>query len=215
MQLGLCHAHLSYVQRQCMEELAHHLPVYLSSVLLFRDLLCFLQKRGRSLCFASRALWGCNRRVQSVRNPSCCALPKLPALERTDILWLSKFHKAEWEDAVLSIPILHIQIFPLVSFLSRRRNFCSRIGNRELSRGREGNNLSRSFCNACLIPTVKFPSALKLWALSWVMKHGVYHIFLHWSFLFLWVLQTLILLFISQLKQTQFFSCQFRAEAQP
>lgn len=73
----------------------------------------------------------------SVQNPSCCALPKLLTLGRTGVLWLSRFHNAEWEDAVLSIPILHIQIFPSGSLLSRRRKFCSRIGNRELSTGGE------------------------------------------------------------------------------
>lgn len=113
--------------------------------------------------------------VQRVQNLSCGALPKLPALGRTGILWLSKFHNAEWEDAVLSIPILHIQIFPLVSFLSRRRKFCSRVGKRELSRGERGKQLVTKFLQCLsekqssveLFPTIKFPSALKLWALSW------------------------------------------------
>lgn len=61
-QLGLCHAHLSYAQKQHTEQLAHHLPVYLFSVLLCCDLLCFLQQGDGSLGFASRASWGCNRR---------------------------------------------------------------------------------------------------------------------------------------------------------
>lgn len=46
MQLGLCHTHLSYAQRQ---QLAHHLPVYLFSVLLCCALLCFSQQ-GVVLC---------------------------------------------------------------------------------------------------------------------------------------------------------------------
>lgn len=46
-------------------------------------------------------------------------------------------------------------------------------------------------------------------------KYGVHNIFFHWSFLFLRVLHTIIVFLIFQLKQVQFFSCQFRAEAQP
>lgn len=81
-----------------------------------------------------------------------------------------RFHNAEQEDAVLSIPILHIQMFPLVSFLSGRRKICSRIGNRELSRGKERETtchkdfamLAQRESSVKLFPTIKFSSVLKL-----------------------------------------------------
>lgn len=80
-----------------------------------------------------------------------------------------QFHNAEQEDAVLSIPILHIQMFPLKFFLTRRRKFCSRIGNGELS-GERRKQLVTKFLQCLsvkqssvkLLPTIKFPSVLGL-----------------------------------------------------
>lgn len=65
-------------------------------------------------------------------------------------------------------------MFPLKFFLTRRRKFCSRIENGELS-GERRKQLVTKFLQCLsvkqssvkLLPTIKFPSVLELWALSW------------------------------------------------
>ena len=64
----------------------------------------------------------------------CRIIPVMPcqkSLPRWNkhLVTFQQLHNAEQEDAVLSIPVLHIQMFPLVSFLTVRIKFCSRIGN--------------------------------------------------------------------------------------
>lgn len=143
MQSGLCHAHLNYAQSRIWKSwpIISLSTSSLSSCAVIHSVSC---SKGFSL-FCPQSFIEIQLEACGVHNLSCCDLPKLPALGRTDILWLSKFHNAEWEDAVLSISILHIQIFPLGSFLSRRRKFCSRIRNRELSKAERGKQLVTKF----------------------------------------------------------------------